>query len=160
MNKTVEGYNLEGEKIIMKVDNLFFRPSVYAVVVKDDKVLMIKFGDLGYYLIGGGVELGEDHQKALHREFLEETGFEITIKDLIEVNTYFFEMPFDGGSAHAIKIFYVCELIGDAKKQNFEEEEIQLKAKLEWVPLFEINNLKITSNDNNIKNIIKNCTKK
>lgn len=159
MPNTVEGYNMEGEKVIMKVSDLYFRPSVYAVVIKDDKFLMIKFGDLCYYLIGGGIEIGENHIDALRREFLEETGFEIKVKDLIEVNTYFFEMPFNKGSAHAIKIFYVCELVGNAKEQNFEEKEIQLNAKLEWIPLSEIDNLKITSADDNIKSIIKKAIK-
>lgn len=159
MKKTVEGYNIEGEKVLMNVDDLYFRPSVYAVVIKDNKALMIKFGELGYYLIGGGVELGEEHKSALRREFLEETGYDIEIKDLIEVNTYFFEMPFGEGSAQAIKIFYNCELLGEVKEANLDEGEISLKAKLEWVALDKIDNIKITAADNNIKNIIKKTLK-
>ena len=60
------------------------RPSARAVVVKDDKVLLIHSEKFDYYKFpGGGIEPGESPVDALIREVKEETGFTV-IKESIE----------------------------------------------------------------------------
>jgi ADP-ribose pyrophosphatase len=63
------------------------RVGVGAVVIKDDKVLLVRRGvnpskDL-WAIPGGGLELGETLQEGAEREILEETGVKIRAKDPI-----------------------------------------------------------------------------
>ncbi len=52
------------------------RPGAYALIVRDDKVLIVE-EESGWFLPGGGLEVGESPVEALHRELLEETGYHI-----------------------------------------------------------------------------------
>jgi 8-oxo-dGTP diphosphatase len=52
------------------------RPGAYALIVRDNKLLIVDENS-GWFLPGGGLEEGESPVEALHREVLEETGFEI-----------------------------------------------------------------------------------
>jgi 8-oxo-dGTP diphosphatase len=52
------------------------RPGAYALIVRDDKILIVDENS-GWFLPGGGLEDEESPVEALHREVLEETGFEI-----------------------------------------------------------------------------------
>lgn len=67
--------------IIPKEDNIEYttRKAVYAIIKKDDKIIIAKEGG-DYFLIGGGIEQGESELEALERELIEETGY--TIKNL------------------------------------------------------------------------------
>ena len=58
MYKTVIGQDKDGNKIEMDISDLSWRISVYGIVVKDEKVLMIS-QNFGYSLPGGAIELGE-----------------------------------------------------------------------------------------------------
>lgn len=52
-----------------------FRETCFGICVKDDNILLTyKSNKNEYSLPGGGIELGENHNDCLKREFLEETG--------------------------------------------------------------------------------------
>lgn len=57
------------------------RPTVKAVIKKDNKVLILNKG----LLPGGGIDLGESDQDAITRELQEELG--VTVKDVQEIGT-------------------------------------------------------------------------
>jgi|SRR3989344_1361733 len=79
---------------LYKVDpgKLSFRPSVYAVIIKNGKILLCK-QTAGYYdFPGGGIEINETVDEALYREVWEETGFKIKKGKLLDCFTSFF-MP-------------------------------------------------------------------
>lgn len=63
--------------------------AVGAVVVKDDRILLVKRGNEPGYgqwsLPGGAIELGETARAAAAREVMEETGFEVEVEDVVEV---------------------------------------------------------------------------
>ncbi|MGQ9676183.1 MAG: NUDIX hydrolase [Chloroflexota bacterium] len=63
--------------------------AVGAVVVKDDRILLVKRGNEPGYgqwsLPGGAIELGETARAAAAREVKEETGFEVEAEDVVEV---------------------------------------------------------------------------
>lgn len=67
------------------------RVGSYAVIIKDKLIGVIKssFFDK-YFLVGGGIEKGEDETSALHREAIEEIGFQITIAEKIGAATEYF----------------------------------------------------------------------
>lgn len=56
--------------------NYIKRPGAYALIMRAGKVLIVDENS-GWFLPGGGLELGESPLEALHREMLEETGFRI-----------------------------------------------------------------------------------
>lgn len=68
------------------------RNAVYAVIMdsKRSEVLIVRDSKGGYFLPGGGIENGENHQECLKREVLEEIGREICIENYIgEAEMYF-----------------------------------------------------------------------
>ncbi|XKE95558.1 NUDIX domain-containing protein [Metaplanococcus flavidus] len=58
-----------------KSDNIIHRTAVRAIIIENEKILMVR-SDLGYCKFpGGGVEKGEGLTEALIREVTEETGY-------------------------------------------------------------------------------------
>ncbi|MHC5268178.1 NUDIX hydrolase [Enterococcus sp. LJL98] len=57
------------------------RYGAYVVVPQKDhkKMILVQAPNGAYFLPGGGIEAGETHLEAIHREMLEELGFEVTI---------------------------------------------------------------------------------
>ncbi|MDD2655957.1 MAG: NUDIX domain-containing protein [Patescibacteria group bacterium] len=108
MNKTVTGEDKDRNKIEMNISDLSWRISVYGIVTKDEKVLMIS-QNFGYSLPGGGIDLGETIENAISREVLDETGYNVQIKKIIDVQTSFFRHPSFNKDVHAIRIFFSCE---------------------------------------------------
>ncbi|GAB5407921.1 MAG: hypothetical protein BalsKO_02860 [Balneolaceae bacterium] len=86
---------------------------------------------------GGGVEFGEPIQKALKREFEEETSLSIKVGKLTHIN----ELIED--HFHAIEFFFLVEMIGGDLKLGVDPEhdsEFQILKELEFVSLSEIKN--------------------
>ena len=96
------------EKIESLIQSAFggkLRIRVCGVLVENGKILLVRQrnnnGISSFWLPpGGGLEYGESIEKALKREFLEETHIEIKPGDFITV-TEFLKLPF-----HAIELFY------------------------------------------------------
>lgn len=60
-----------------------FRPGAYALIQMDELIAVVK-SPLGYFLIGGGIETGEQPETCLEREAVEETGFKIEVSEALE----------------------------------------------------------------------------
>lgn len=116
-------------------EKLIFRSAVYAVIVHNDTVLLLNTRSTGKYsLPGGGVELGERMDDALHREVLEETGLQIAIRDLVGFKEHFFYYDPLDQAFHSFLFFYRCqpltlELLED---HDIKDEEVDSPA---WVPI-------------------------
>jgi 8-oxo-dGTP pyrophosphatase MutT (NUDIX family) len=89
-NKKVTCRGITGETKEFLADDLSFRPSVYGVVIKDSKILLVPQWD-GYDFPGGGVDLGETLIEAVKREVEEETGLPVigTPKHLVTADAFF-----------------------------------------------------------------------
>ena|SRR4030088_2224329 len=62
------------------------RRAARVIIFKDNQLLVIKrdkFGKQYFTLPGGGVDLGETPERALHREIYEETGFQLGASRLV-----------------------------------------------------------------------------
>ena len=79
----VECHTLHGDIKLIPVEKLRFRPSAYAVIYHDGKILLVKMRSTGTYCLpGGGIDLGERIEDGLQREVKEETGLEIEVQQL------------------------------------------------------------------------------
>ena len=126
-------------------DKLLFRPSVYGLLIKDNKIVLIKQRG-GYDFPGGGIKIHETIEEALKREFWEETGLRIKPVRVIHCQTSFFVLP----SLDQIKrprncvmMYYICELEGGKFSiKNFSEFEKFEALYPEWVELNKIDQIK------------------
>ncbi|MEN7549021.1 NUDIX domain-containing protein [Rapidithrix thailandica] len=109
------------EKSIITTFGHRLRSRVCGICTQGSQVLMVKHaypGKEGYFWAppGGGVQFGESSARALEREFLEEAGYNIAVKDFLFVNE-FMEKPL-----HAVELFFSVEITGGELKQGIDPE--------------------------------------
>ncbi len=140
--------DIKGNEYIVDTNELSFRPAVYAFIVKNNKVLLSKQWD-GYDFPGGGIELGENTEDALIREVKEETGLEVSVKELFFTSNSFFKLPFKDKFVHSIHLFYKCVVVGgELSTEFFDDNEKKYAELAEWIDLDDAKNLKIYSSIN------------
>ena len=119
-----------------------FRPSVYGVIIRGNKVLLSPQWD-GYDFPGGGVNLGETIEHALVREVWEETGLRVKAGRLVSVQDSFFILPNNGKPVQSILMFYSCRVVGGKlSTKHFDEYEKSYARIAEWVDLKKVGTLK------------------
>ncbi|HTB48485.1 MAG TPA: NUDIX domain-containing protein [Verrucomicrobiae bacterium] len=112
------------------------RQSVRAIVLKDDALLVMrrdKFGQEFYALVGGGVDVGETLEQALHREIKEETGLTVSNPRLVIIE--------DAGKFFGMQHIYVCDYVSGEPALAPDSEEAKITALGQnlyqplWLPL-------------------------
>lgn len=91
------------------------RVSSYALLVKDERILLCRLSNKvssrrEWTLPGGGIEFGEHPEATVVREVKEETGLDIRLNGLSEVDSIVFN--FTDGRMHAIRFIYRAEIVG------------------------------------------------
>lgn len=74
-------------------ENYVARYGVYAIIPNQErtKVILVQAPNGAWFLPGGEIEAGEDHQSALERELLEELGFTASIGQYFgQADEYFY----------------------------------------------------------------------
>jgi 8-oxo-dGTP diphosphatase len=106
----IECTSLYGKKILIPKERLVFRPSAYALIIDDGKMLLVNTRRTGkYFFPGGAVEVGESLEEALQREVKEETGLEIEVGDLFQFReNFFYNDPVDE-AYHTFAFIYICQ---------------------------------------------------
>lgn len=80
------------------------RKGAYIIPLKDDKVGVIETAK-GFFLIGGGMDYGESEEHCIIRECIEETGYQVEIKQRIcSAETYCEHLTV--GFFHPIQVYY------------------------------------------------------
>lgn len=94
-----------GEKI-----NCKYRKSCYGIVLKSDEILLTySEKEHDFSLIGGGIETGETPEETLKREFLEESGYEISeLKEFINIDCFWVKR--DGTKMETDAHFYLVKV--------------------------------------------------
>jgi 8-oxo-dGTP pyrophosphatase MutT (NUDIX family) len=142
--------DIKGKKFKVKISNLTFRPSVYAVIIERGKILLSRQWD-GFDFPGGGVDLGENIKKALAREVWEETGIKIAIGRIVFCNDSFFKLPLSGEYVQSILIYYLCKKIGGRLSvKNLCEDEKNYADYPEWIDLKKIKKIKFCNSINSL----------
>jgi ADP-ribose pyrophosphatase YjhB (NUDIX family) len=102
--------NANQEVVEYNGEPVSWRISAYALIVKDDSLLIIKNKNEKLYDIpGGGIEEGELIAEALERELMEESGAKAKIGALIHIEEDFFKHA-RGDFYQTIQLYYLGEL--------------------------------------------------
>lgn len=139
--KKVICHNHEEEQIEVKASELIWRPSVYGILIKDDKILLSPQWD-GYDFPGGGAEIYETMEQTLEREFWEETGLKIKMKEIVHCETSLFAPKFHKEYWNCPLIYFLCEQVGgELSTENFDEHEKQYARIAEWVDISRVDDV-------------------
>lgn len=108
-----------------KLKNIHYtqRPGAYAVIFKDNKIATVKTPS-GYFLPGGGIDPGEDPEKALKRECLEELGTTISIIKKLGTAQQYFQAPSNEKYYLSEATFYLAKFSGQTNDISEEDHSL------------------------------------
>lgn len=118
------------------------RPVVLGIVRRGDELLVLEGhdavkGQTFYRPLGGGIEFGEPSEQALHREFREELGVELTGVERLGVVENVFE--FEGRPGHEIDILYRADIADPAFYERADPGPILDEGTpVRWLPLRDV----------------------
>ena len=123
------------------------RVGVYGVIIKDNKIALVKKKNGGYKgkydLPGGGMKFHEDTIETLKREIKEEIGRNVVSYKLLNVYTHNLYWQMDDGNyedLHQIGIIYQVEIDND-HLVSIDEHDTESAT---WMSLDEVNNDNVT----------------
>ena len=123
------------------------RVGVYGVIIKDNKIALVKKKNGGYKgkydLPGGGMKFHEDTIETLKREIKEEIGRNVVSYKLLNVYTHNLYWQMDDGNyedLHQIGIIYQVEIDND-HLVSIDEHDTEYAT---WMSLDEVNNDNVT----------------
>lgn len=128
------------------------RQAVRAVILNENKLLMVKTNKGDYKFPGGGKESGESDSETIHREVLEETGYQISsMHQLLGVVLQQGPDTHDNNSNfRMISRYYSCDLKDKVKsQQSLDQYEEEQEFTAEFVTLADaiINNERLLSSE-------------
>ncbi len=117
-------------------ENNRFRYRAGGLLMHNDRILFVKNAVGGYfYILGGGVHLGETSQNCIEREFLEETGIHAKAGRLAVVCENFFRGEFRE-NCHVLEFYYLMTAEADAIEHCKSTSDIG--ENLVWLPIEQI----------------------
>ncbi len=128
------------QKIKDKYAKKSIRRAVRAIIIKDNKILMVHTNKGDYKFPGGGVKKEETKEEALSREVTEETGY--IIKRIGRcagqiVQRYINQFDSEG-IFEMISYYYFCEVQTNTTSQNLEKYEKEQEFEPKWIELDDV----------------------
>lgn len=126
-------------------ENNWFRYRAGGFLIHDNKILFVK-SRIGsyYYMIGGGVHLGETSKQCIEREIYEESGIRAKADYLAVVCENFFKGKggiIDGLDCHTLEFYYRMTMLdGKFNKWKFNTDDNE---ELVWLSIEEIEHSEI-----------------
>ena len=112
---------------------------VGAIIIKDDKILMVKnIHDDYYYSVGGRIQFGETAEQAIKREVQEELGFELEIDRLGFIKEAYFYGIVGSNQERLIyepAFYFYMKVPEDFELEDKTFLEDGTPEYLEWIPL-------------------------
>lgn len=147
--KIVVCVDVYGKQYKVAASSLSWRPSAYAVVIKNG-ALLVSPQFKGYDLPGGGIDLGETPEQAVVREAKEETGIDVEHPQLVALATSFYKPfkpePGEPKAVQSILLYYVCSAKGgELSTDGFDKYEKEYARMPEWLPLEKLDTITVAS---------------
>lgn len=129
---------------IQKIENrnirITTRQAVRAIILKDNKILMVHTNKGDYKFPGGGIKRQESHEEALRREVIEETGYIIEEMGeragiIVQRNPNQFDTS---GIFEMTSYYYFCNVKTNTTKQHLDKYEEEQEFEPRWVELDEV----------------------
>src|SRR5689334_16958898 len=109
MQQLVQCHTLFNETKFVPAASLMQRPSVYGIVLHEQKVLVAKSRLTQKFMLpGGGIEKGEAIDAALKREMWEETCVQVEVDAFLDFTTDFFYYDPMDLAIHGFLFYYHC----------------------------------------------------
>jgi 8-oxo-dGTP pyrophosphatase MutT (NUDIX family) len=121
------------EHTLPKNKQVSWRPCATAIILDNNKLLLIKSKSHGLWeLPGGGIEINESIAEGLIREVFEETGYKIKITNQLPIylndnNFYALDLDTYFRSIQMVFLSTIENKKQETKHINFEEEIIEIK---------------------------------
>lgn len=155
--KYVDVPNIAGTVKNVPVNQLSWRPSAYAIVIHDNKLLTVKYKNGKYDLPGGGIDFGESIEEAVIREVAEETGMKVSNLSLINAKSTYFRFNSDSKNCQTLMLYYRCDFVdGSFSKKGFDDFEIAEMETAEWLALDLLDDIEVISTVD-WREIVKTC---
>ena len=114
------------------------RPVVLGLLTRNNKLLVSEGYDevkdqYFYRCLGGGIEFWERSDEALKREFQEEIGKDILIKDFLGITENIF--TFNGKKGHELVLFYSIDIDDKDYQEEYIMDEDGEEDKAVWIDI-------------------------
>ena len=119
------------------------RPVVLGIVKRGNKLLVSEGYDKTkkqkfYRCLGGGIEFLETSKEALKREYMEELGIKIEVKDFLGIVENIF--TYQGKDAHEIVFFYDINIKESDYKEKYHIIDDNAETNAYWIDINEFKN--------------------
>ena len=119
------------------------RPIVLGIARKGNKMLVSEGHDkvknnTFYRCVGGGIEFLETSEEALKREYKEELGIDIEVKDFCGIAENIF--TYEGKNAHELVLFYNINIKDEDMKEEYHIKDDNCETDAYWVDIDEFKN--------------------
>lgn len=132
-----EAHDLQGNEASFDKAKATFRPAIYGILIRDDRLLCVQpRWDDKLALPGGAIELGENFDEALKRELLEETGHKIELcyGEPFKINTLLYADTKKKINTQRIDFYFEIKSNGIDDTVDIDEEIEDLM----WIPIEKI----------------------
>lgn len=150
MQQSVKSRDIYGKEYNVPVAELTWRPAVYAIIVRGNKILLVSERN-SYHLPGGGVNLGETPEDAVVREAKEETGLDISNPRLVGSLSTFFTLSHKKSlekpvHVQSLLLYYLCDVAdGEVSLGGLEDDEREYGLTPEWIDIKELRGITVGS---------------
>ncbi|UVI32737.1 NUDIX domain-containing protein [Paenibacillus spongiae] len=124
--------------------NLPIRTAARAVIIRDDKLLVLRRSGIQgefFVLPGGGQEHGESIRETLVREVFEEVSLRVEPEELLFINEFIGSkhsaFPEQERDVHQLDFTFLCKVEGNEEAKIGQTPDVH-QTGIAWIPLSEI----------------------
>ncbi len=133
------------EDIKFSFGNSKFKYRVSGILIVDNKILTVQINNNGFYCLPGGhVEIMENTEEAIKREFYEETGIDINVEKLLYVTENFFDGSL--GHFHELGFYYLLKTKDRIIPKDYivieDDKNEKVKLDFKWFNIDSLDNFK------------------